>query len=241
MIVINDIIEEIVLSLVNTNDVVSFTDNLDGTYTIETTGINDIEESFKVVLIYSDTTQNRDVIVSSISGNKFTFSGTNIPDPINWKLALYFEPGHRVELNKKYLNKAKSTNKKIQEYPLFWLYKDLEERPSDFDNVEFETTMQFALVDFTEKDLYEDQRIEQKFKTVLYPLLVKINDQFNKIPYKNHFVTMYGNKEIDFIKTDRPFFGSADQSKNVMPEPTDAIECQVDLLWREEGSVCSKY
>ena len=232
MIVVYDQIKALILSLRNQSDVLSFTDNGDGTYTIESTDIYDLQADFKVVLEYSDTTLNRDVIVDSISGNTFTFSGTGITEPDTWFMAIYFEQGHRIELNKKYENKAKSTNKKIQEYPLVWLYSDYEKRPSENENVSFETTLQFALVDFSQMNLYEDQRIEQKFKPVLYPYIELIDEEINRNSYSYKIHNGWGfESTINLTIFDRPFFGSDDQSKNVLPQVTDAIEFQSTISW----------
>lgn len=237
-------IEEIVLSVKSSGGLVSFTDNLDGTYTIEAADIGNLAADFKVVLIYSDESNNKDIVISSVDSdlNTFTFSGTNITEPDSWEMAIYFEHGHRIELNKKYTNKAKSINKQVQEYPLIWLYTDFEKNITDTENVEFETTLQLAIVDFSNKELYEEQRIDQKFEPVLWPLLELINDAFNKTTYKRNFVTPYGtNKDIDFLQVERPFFGSDDQQANVLPQVTDAIEIQVDLSWRKSGATCTAY
>jgi hypothetical protein len=227
------------MSLQSSGVVNSFVNNGNGTYTITTNDIGNLEIGFKVVLKYTDTTLNRDIIISAISGNTLTFLGTNITQPDTWEMALYFEHGHRIELNKKYINKAKSVNKMIEQFPLVWLYTDFEERPPVYEDSEFITTLQFALVNRTDKDLYEDQRITQKFKPVLYYIKDLIKEAFNGI-YKRTFITPFGNTEIKLMVVDRPFFGSPN-GENVLPDPTDAIEFQVELNWRKEGSICTGY
>lgn len=242
MIVIKDEIKAIIDSIRYTDSVDTFTYNGNGTYTIYTPSTYSLQENFKIVLKYSDSTLNRDAVISSLTGSSITIPGTNIPTPDNWELALYFETGHRLELHKKYTNKAKSVNKKIQEYPLFWLYSDTEKRPSNYEDAAFETTLQAALVDFSELNLYENERIDNNFKPVLYPLLEIINEAFNTLPNKAKFVTPYGiDKEINFSLFDRPFFGSFDKSQNVLPQITDAIEFSVNLNWRNQTNVCSGY
>lgn len=242
MIVVRDEIGLIIDSIRSNGNVTSYVDNT-GSYTITTDSLGNLQAGFKVVLIYADTSLNRDVWVSSIDSinNTFTFNGTGITEPLTWELAIYYEYGHRIELNKKYTNKAVSTNKMVQEYPLIWLYTDFEQIPSDLESAEFETTLQGAIVDFSKKELYEEDRIEESFKPVLYPILELIDNAFNGVE-KYRFITPYGvDKEIRFLTTDRPFFGSSDQSANVLPQVTDAIEWQVDLNWAEEGNVCSGY
>ena len=242
MINVRDEIEEIVLSFQSNGDIVSFTDNLDGTYTINTSDLGNLQSGFKIVLTYADSSLNRDVVISSITSSSFTFSGTNITEPTGWQMAVYFEVGHRIELNKKYENKAKAINKRVQEYPLFWLYTDFERTPSDLEHVAFDTVLQGAIVDFSDKDYYEEQRIDENFKPVLYPYLELFNAALNTLPYKGKFNTPYGSgKEIDIITTDRPFFGSADQTANVLPQVTDAVEWQVNLAWNKNDEVCTSY
>ena len=242
MIVVRDEIKEIIDTIRSFGTVTSYIDNA-GSYTITTPSLGNIQAEFKVILQYADTSLNRDVWITSIDSlaNTFTFSGTGITQPDTWEMALYYEYGHRIELHKKYTNKAASINKLVQEYPLIWLYTDFEQTPSPSENAAFETTLQGAIVDFSQKELYEDQRIEDNFKPVLYPILELVDQAFNGFE-KYRFITPYGiDKEIRFITTDRPFFGSADQSANVLPQVTDAIEWQTELSWAKEGSVCTGY
>jgi hypothetical protein len=240
MIVVRDEIEQIIDTIRSSGTVDLFVDNT-GSYTITTTDTVNLSAGLKVVLQYADSSLNRDVILTDVTATTFTFEGTNITQPLTWEMALYFEVGHRVELNKKYVNKAKSINKMVREYPLVWLYTDFEQNPSDIEDVAFTTTLQGAICDFTQKELYEEQRIEQKFKPVLYPILELIDIAFNGI-YKQKFITPYGvDKDIRFITTDRPFFGSFDQSQSVLPQETDAIEWQVELNWANEGDTCTAY
>lgn len=240
MIVVRDEIQAIINSIKSSGTVDSFTDNLDGTYTIITSDIGNLQAGFKINLIYSDSSLNKSFTIDSLTATTITFAGANLTAPDSWEMALYFESGSRTELNKKYNNKAKSDNKYINEFPLIWLYSGYERRPSDFEAAKFETTLQFALVNPNLKDKYEETRIEDNFKPILYPYLELINEAFNN-EYKYKFVLNYGESELDFIELDRPFFGSADQNANVLPQPSDAIEFQVDLRWRIESGVCSPY
>lgn len=240
MIVVKEEIRDLILSIKSSGNVNSMVDNGNGTFTINTDSIGNLAVNFKVVLIYSDTTLNKDVKINSLTDTSFTFTSSGLTQPVSWQMALYFEVGSRIELVKKYQNKAKSVNKYVQEYPLVWLYTGFEHTPSEMEAAEYQTTLQFALVDFSEKELYEEQRLTDSFKPVLYPILELIDSAFNGI-YKRKFVTTYGKKEIELMYVDRPFFGSADKSANVLPEITDAIEFQVELHWRESIDVCTSY
>ena len=237
MIVVKNVIRDVILTAQSTGTVDAWTDN-SGSYTI-TTDVADLEVGFKVVLIYADTTLNQDVIITSITGTTaFTFSGTSITQPATWEMALYFEVGNRNELNRKYLNKAKSINKMVQEYPLVWLYTNFDQEPSESTGIDFTTDLTFSLVDFTEKNLYEEDRITNKYIPVLYPYLALIKTAFNARPSRDNFIIEYGNKGIDFSTMDFPFFGSQDQKENVLPEITDAIEFGIKLQWRRDKTLC---
>lgn len=235
MILVRDIIEEIVMGIQSSGNVDSFLDNGDGSYTITTNG-NDVTGGLgvgtKLVLIYDDTAFNKDVVITAITSNTITFLSTTITQPTSWKMAIYFDVGHRVELNEKYNNKSKLTNGKVQRYPLFWLYTDFEKDEGNGEYIAFETDLTGALVDFSNQTAYEEARIEDKFIPVLYPYFQMIETAFNTAPYKRNFVTQFGeDNKIKFKKTDRPFFGSADKKKRVLPQATDAIEFQVKLKW----------
>lgn len=242
MIVVRDEIEEIILSIKSSGSVTGWVDNV-GSYTVTTSSIGNLQAGFKVVLKYdSDSKLNRDIIVTSVdsANNTFTFSGTGITQPDNWEMAVYFEIGHQKELHKKYLNKAKSLNKRVQEYPLFWLFTNFTQTEGDNEYTEFSTELSGAIVDFTELNLYEEQRIEQKYKPVLYPLYELMLQAFNNNTYKKKFVTPFGAKKILFTQTDRPFFGSDNPEANILPGYTDAIEWGVNLDWFLEKNNCQQ-
>ncbi len=239
MINVRDKIEEIVLSIKSIGTVDTWVDNV-GSYTITTASTGNLAVGFKVVLIYADTSLNRDETITAVTDTTFTYSGSGIDEPVSWEMAIYFEEGHRIEMNQKYGNKLKSTPRRISEYPLFWLYTDFEEEPGDGEMTAFNTTLAFSIVNTSKIDLYEDERMEQKFKPVLYPYRELIETAFNTAPYKRNFVTPFGeNSTIKFRRKDRPFFGSTDKEKNVLPQITDAIEFQVDLRWFVESTACA--
>jgi hypothetical protein len=243
MIEVREEIEEIVNSFKSSGSISLWIDNT-GSYTVGTSDIGNLQAGFKVVLTYADTSLNRDVILTSIDSNNntFTFNGTGIAQANGWEMALYFEVGHRIELNEKYTNKAKSINKYVHEYPLFWLYTDFERSISDVDQAEFNTVLQGAIVDFTQKELYEEQRVTNKFVPILYPYLELFHKALNTLPYYSKFVTPYGtSKEIDILTTDRPLFGSSDDNAHVLSQTTDAIEWQIEVIWKKQGSVCTGY
>lgn len=242
MIVVRDEIEEIILSIKSSGIVTGWVDNT-GSYTVTTSSIGNVQVGFKIVLKFnSDSKLNRDVIITNIDSinNTFTFSGANITQPDEWEMAIYFEIGHQKELHKKYENKAMSVNKRVQEYPLFWLFTNFDETEGDNEYIAFSTDLGGAIVDFTELNLYEEQRIEQKYKPVLYPLYELMVNAFNSMPYKQKFVRPFGAKKILFTKQDRPFFGSETPEANILPQYTDAIEWNVSLDWFLESNNCQQ-
>lgn len=242
MILIRDIIEEIIMAIQSSGGVDTWLDNNNDTYTITTNGddtMGGLGVGTKVVLIYSDTTQNRDAVITALTRNTFTFSGIGITEPDSWKMAIYFDVGSRTEIINKYQTKSKLDNSKVQKFPLFWLYSDFKEEAGNGEYIAFETVLQAALADQSDATSYEEDRITNKFIPVLYPYIQMIETAFNTAPYKRNFVTTYGeDKKIKFNKTDRTFFGSADKKKSVLPVITDAIEIEINLKWMIDTCEC---
>ena len=241
MIVVRDEIEEIIMSIQSTGSIDSWVDNT-GSYTVGTSDIGNLQEGFKVVLKYADSINDRDVVLTSVDtiNDTFTFEGNNISQPDSWEMALYFEFGHQKELHKKYTNKAKAKNKRVQEYPLFWLFTNFTQTEGDREYIEFSTELGGAIVDFTDLTYYEEQRIENVYKPVLYPYYYLMVNAFNSSTYRKKFVRPFGEKTILFNQTDRPFFGSDNPEANVLPQFTDAIEWGVSLDWFLESNNCQQ-
>ncbi len=242
MIVVRDEIEKIVLSIKSSGSVDLWTDNT-GSYTITTSDLGNLQSGFKIVLRYSDSSLDRDVVITSIDSvdKKFTFSGTGIQEPDTWEMALYFESGHQKELHKKYTNKAKSINKRVQEYPLVWLFRNFEEEQNDDGGyIDFTTDLQGAVADFSSIELYDEDRIDEKYIPVLMPYLELIQEAFNTGSNLRKFVVPFGQEKIKLNKIKRPFFGSEDPQANILPQITDAIQWGSTLNWREEENNCQQ-
>jgi hypothetical protein len=237
MIVVRDEIENIIKSIQSTGSIDVWVDNT-GSYTVTTSSTGNLEIGFKVVLKYADSSLDRDVILTDVTDTTFTFDGSGISQPTTWEMALYFEIGHQRELHKKYTNKAKAINKRVQEYPLFWLFTNFTKEPGDEEFTEFSTELSGAIVDFTKLEYYEEQRIENKYKPVLYPYYELMVNAFNS--NRKKFVLPYGNKRVEFGQTDRPFFGSENPEANILPQFTDAIEWSVSLDWFKEKNNCQQ-
>jgi hypothetical protein len=169
MINVREKIETIVNSIRSSGSVISITINLDGTYTIFTKTTGNLQSSFKVLLMYTDSSQNRDVYVDSVDSNSFTFSSQALGSPVAWQMSLYYEYGTRAEMNQKYINKGKAANKLISEYPFFWLYTPISEQVNLIEPLYTRTTIRGSIVNQSRRDMYEENRINQKFKPVLYP------------------------------------------------------------------------
>ena len=203
MIVVRDEIEEIALSIKSNGAVNTWVDNI-GSYTIGTSDLGNLQAGFKVVLIYADTSLNRDVVITSINSiNKtFTFTGTGITQPLSWEMALYFESGHQKELHKKYTDKGSALNKRVQEYPLIWLFRNIEEEPNtEGGYIEFSTDLIGAIVDFSEIELYDEDRIDEKYIPVLMPYAELFETAFNLGNYLKKFVVPFGQEKIKLSRS----------------------------------------
>ena len=73
MIIVRDEIEAIVLSVKSSGTVDTWVDNT-GSYTVSTNDLGNLQSGFKIVLIYADTSLNRDVWIDSIDSVNNTFT-----------------------------------------------------------------------------------------------------------------------------------------------------------------------
>lgn len=132
----------------------------------------------------------------------------------------YYMFGHRLEIANQLLQKDKDNVYMHQKYPLVALRQDFEEQVS---NGLLTCTLNLAIIDFTDKNYTAEQRYENVFKPVLYPLYAK----FIIALRQEGFMWPGWQNAPPHTKIDRPFWGIAQQEKNVkniFNDPIDAIE-----------------
>ena len=134
--------------------------------------------------------------------------------------APYYMFGHRREISNRVSNKTKDSIAKFQKFPLIALRLDIKEQ---HDKTAVKMFLNIAIITNTSAGLNAEQRLEQVFKPILYPLyknfLAKIK------VYKNFLIL--DSFEPTHEKYDRMFWGKAAEEgnlENLFAEPIDAIE-----------------
>jgi len=128
----------------------------------------------------------------------------------------YYMHGHPVEIANRLSQKDDSSIHKYKKYPVICLMQDFDE-----DNDKGQVSASLNIVIFTEtKPNYDaDERYNDTFKNVLYPLY----DLFISEVKKSGYIDLLPDN-ISWKKTDRLFWGRNDSG--VMNDFIDAIEIQ---------------
>jgi len=132
----------------------------------------------------------------------------------------YYLYGHRLEIANRLLEKDKDKVLQFKKYPLVALRQDIDEQ---YSNGMVTYNLNIAILEFTDKNYTSEQRYEKVFKPILYPLYAK----FFIALRQSGFMWPGWQDMPPHVKIDRPFWGVAQQDKNVrsiFADPLDAIE-----------------
>jgi len=139
----------------------------------------------------------------------------------------YYMYGHRLEISNRLTEKGKGKSLKYQKYPLVALRMDFAE---DLEGDVIHLKLNIAFIASTEKEYTTEQRYNNVFKPVLYPL-------YESFLEKLRFSGLFTWPAADGLnprhtKFDRPFWGTIQgiegTDKYIFNDPLDAIEI-VDL------------
>lgn len=137
----------------------------------------------------------------------------------------YYMAGHRVEISNRLLEKDADPVYKYQKYPLVALRLDTPEKNRD-GMVDF--TLNIAILMFTDRNWNADERLENVFKPVLFPLY----DSFLRNVINVGLFTWPGlHKRPVHTKYNRYYWGTEvkeGNTANIFSDPLDAIEL-IDL------------
>lgn len=133
----------------------------------------------------------------------------------------YYMYGHRDEIAARLLKKEGSVIKKKQKYPLVILAMDI---PRPVVKGVANYLLNIVIVCRTKNEYNVEQRMEQTFKPVLYPL----HTQFIEAVRDSGLFMWPGDPSYpDHLPIDRPKWGvwmSEGTLKQYMPDPLDAVE-----------------
>jgi hypothetical protein len=131
---------------------------------------------------------------------------------------VYFDYGRHPEVQKNLLKKDKSITLKGQKFPLVWLVMDfLEERSSKHDVYCRLPNITIWLIQQTKDDYTMDERRDNTFVPVLYPIYDELLNQLRRS--KSFERTPTG---IPHNKIDRAYWGA--DNKNMFLSYIDAVE-----------------
>jgi hypothetical protein len=153
----------------------------------------------------------------------------------NMVLMPFYMYGHRMEINKRLLDKDKDKVYKYQKYPLIALRLDI---PETVDKGIWSYSLNVLIMNFTDKKWNAEERYEHIFKPVLYPLYQRFLQEIadcGLFQWEGNLLTP------DHTKIDRPFWGTASDEgnvKHIFDDPIDAIEIQGLKLLRQENLNC---
>lgn len=171
-------------------------------------------------------------IVEAMKGPVFSdefgpeFTGKEIP---------FYRYGHRVEIARLLDEQNRKTGaQKVQKYPLIALRLDTSEQISG--NI-WHFNLNIAIVEWTDKNYVADQRYENVFKPVLYPLYERFMEALKQ---SGLFFWENMGAYPPHTKIDRLYYGtsgSEGNQKRVFSDPLDAIEI-LDLKLNQELKNC---
>lgn len=139
----------------------------------------------------------------------------------NMLLMPFFMAGHRMEIANRLTAKDKDKVFKYQKYPLIALRMDIQESVA---NGIWSYSLNIAILNYADKKLNAEERMEKVFKPVLYPIYERFMEELrnsSKFFWK-------GNQDYpEHTVILRPFWGTENQEgnvKNIFNDPIDAIE-----------------
>ena len=136
-------------------------------------------------------------------------------------VAPFYIYDHPLAINQRLMVMNQSVEKRHKRYPLVALKMDFEE---DVKGGVIHLDLNLAILDYTNKDYWMEDRYEHVFKPILYPLF----DLFIDSLKKSGFFFWPGNQDAPpHKKYDRPYYGTPSNQgnvKNIFTDPLDGIE-----------------
>ena len=219
-----DMFEDIVDNMRHTGTVTSFTES-SGTYTIVSS--NSMYDGWHVTI---DSVNYK---ISNVTSSGFTITGAIGLDftSVAWKsLEPYYDYGHIISILSKLQAKSGKENK-FQKYPLIMLIQDIEESHGIDQNVGYSFPVTIVILCLTNKNYTEQQRYQNVFKSLLYPLYESL---IHEVKYYQFFDFETGNNGIpSFKKWDRVAWGASTffgNTATILNDYLDGIEIQFDPI-----------
>lgn len=159
---------------------------------------------------------------ASITADMTTITADNAHITIDQQLVPFYMYGHPLEINNRLLEKNKDRLNKWLKYPLIVLRLDTEEKVK---NGIVEYNLNVAILTYTDRKYNAEDRQENVFKPVLYPLYKLF---MRKLQESGLFILEEGDDVLpEHTKIDRYYWGNKSNDNNdanMFNDPIDAIE-----------------
>jgi hypothetical protein len=206
----------------------------DGITTISTDSLVLLSETEPIYLQSGQivTVNNINYVVSNVNQVLKTFNITASNLIANqWNLAINYMAGSRIEINEILELQTTDPDKNFQRFPLIWLFIN-EKREHKNDDFDFTTNVKFAIVHTSDVESRYQQRLDTTIKLVINPLKTLFLESIHSSIFSKIFNYEWGQLEYDeYI---RPFYGSSDKNESVLTTPTDAIELDFNIIFKNQ-------
>lgn len=162
---------------------------------------------------------------------------TGIKENSNLSEKPFYMYGHRLEISNRLLQKGKDSTYKFKKYPLIALRMNI---PATRVGNLWTYRLNVAIIASTEKNLNAEQRMEQVFYPVLFPLYYRFLKEL-----KDSGLFLFTNRDSNEVPDHeaivKPFWGVTETGegtqKNVFADPLDCIEIE-NLELSQRVKIC---
>lgn len=154
-------------------------------------------------------------------------------DATKWKLTVNYLYGSRIEINAILKAIGQGSDKLATKFPLIWMFINNDQSINERENIDIKTECKFSVINATDKNYLAPQRKDYNFKPIIDPLLAL----FKKTMESCYFSTVFNfetQKNYNYHKYYRYFYGSSDKNESVLDSPTDAIEISLNIDFRKQ-------
>lgn len=162
-------------------------------------------------------------IMSDLVGKVSTKLTAQLQDFDSMITGVHYDHGHPIEIIETLQQKDKSgTNLVFAKYPLVALFHDFPEAYNSEPGFQGQVTLHMIICRATDPTYKSDQRYDNNFKPVLYPIYAELMKQIVRSPY---FMGAQSVNQLQHTKIDRLYWGREGLYKNEGSVFNNFIDC----------------